>query len=254
MGNPSRSATGRLLPAILSLLLTTGCRWPGEPDKAQRPVPSDKVADFSTLFSENCSGCHGAEGKMGPAPPLNDPLFLSIIPDEELRRVIREGRRGTPMPAFSKSQGGSLTEDQVSVLVKGIKTKWAEQLPPAKAKPPPYLPPDGSTERGRTSVKRGKDVFMRACTVCHGDEGKGVAKDGRRSLKINDPAFLALISDQALRRFAITGRADLGMPNYSEKRPDEADFKPLTASEIDDVVALMSSWKPAKGPKSRRSK
>ena len=60
---------------------------------------------------------------------------------------------------------------------------------------------------------------------------------------INDRAFLALISDQALRRIIITGRHDLGMPNYAQTdgRPD--DFKPLTSEEIDELVALLASWR-----------
>src|SRR5262252_2083695 len=90
----------------LSLLLACGCDLPGQPRLADRPVPADQVADFDTLYKMHCAGCHGADGKLGPAPPLNDPLFLAIVPDDELLRVIREGRAVTarqksPMPAFS---------------------------------------------------------------------------------------------------------------------------------------------------------
>ena len=35
---------------------------------------------------------------------------------------------------------------------------------------------------------------------------------------MNEPDFLALVSDQALRRIIITGRPDLGMPNYRRGR------------------------------------
>ena len=47
--------------------------------------------------------------------------------------------------------------------------------------------------------------------------GEGGAHGEKRIGAINDPAFLALISDQALRRYAITGRPDLGMPDYADK-------------------------------------
>ena len=86
----------------LSLLWVVGCDWPGKPDPNDRPVPEEQVVDFATLFKNNCAGCHGAAGKLGPAPPLNDPLFLAVIPDAELLRVIGEGRMGTPMPAFAR--------------------------------------------------------------------------------------------------------------------------------------------------------
>ena len=45
---------------------------------------------------------------------------------------------------------------------------------------------------------------------------------------LNDPDFLALLSDQALRRIAITGRSDLGMPGYSEPTGRPKGFTPLT--------------------------
>ena len=65
----------RPLIAIL-LALTAGCDFPGRPRPADRPVPADQVLDFAALYRENCAGCHGADGKHGPAPPLNDPLFF----------------------------------------------------------------------------------------------------------------------------------------------------------------------------------
>jgi mono/diheme cytochrome c family protein len=201
-------------------------------------VPADKVLDFAVLFEQNCSGCHGADGKLGPAPPLNDPLFLSIVPDGELLMVIGEGRPGTPMPAFAREQGGTLTEAQVKALAEGIKPRWGKQLEPSKDQVPPYL------ARGTGDADRGKKVFERACAVCHGERGEGIEEDGRTRRRINDPAFLALLSDQALRRLAITGRPDLDMPSYAEPRPMGEKFKPLTSAEVTDLVALLSSWAP----------
>jgi len=203
-----------------------------------RPVPADQVLDFDILYEQNCSGCHGANGKVGPAPPLDDPLFLTIVPDAELLHVIQKGRPGTPMPAFAREQGGPLTDAQVTVLAEGIKPHWGKQQLAPTEKAPPYR------TQGRGNAERGEEVFMRACMVCHGDQGEGIEKDGRLIRRIKDPAFLALISDQALRRFVITGRPDLGMPNYAGKRPDDPAFKPLTSADVDDLVALLSSWAP----------
>jgi mono/diheme cytochrome c family protein len=236
------------------MLLAAGCDWLGKPDPKKRPKPPDKVMDFALLYEQNCSGCHGAEGKLGPAPPLNDPLFLSIIQDKELLTTIRTGRRGTPMPGFAQEQGartkntdqvkvlaGPLTDDQIKALAEGIKSRWGKQGAAASAAKEP-IPPYLAHSRGR--AERAKEVFMRACAGCHGEQGEGIEEDGRQRRRIHDPAFLALISDQALRRIIITGRPDLGMPNYAEKRPGDPSFKPLTSTEIDDLVALLSSWAP----------
>src|SRR5262249_37305739 len=104
----------------------------------------------------------------------------------------------------------------------------------------PYLSPAGSKGGDRDEGAR---VFARACADCHGKEGEGVERDGRLRRKINDPAFLALISDQALRRIIITGRPDLGMPAYDGTAGRPGDFRPLTSAQIDDLVALLASWR-----------
>jgi mono/diheme cytochrome c family protein len=225
----------RLLPLLT--VLAAGCDLPGQPSEAERPVPANQVVDFGILYGTRCAGCHGADGKLGPAPPLNDPLFLALVPDAQVVRVIREGRAVTPgqkspMPAFARANGGPLTDAQVQALAEGIKKRWGA---PASGSPPADLRLTGG--KGG-DAKKGALVFARACAVCHGKEGAGVERDGRLRRQINDHAFLALISNQALRRIIITGRPDLGMPAYND--PDRP---PVTAAEIDDLVTLLASWR-----------
>lgn len=219
---------------VISLIAVaaTGCDFPGRPNAGDVPVPAEKVLKFDLLFATNCSGCHGAKGNLGPAPPLNDPLFVAIIPNETLLGVIRGGRKGTPMPAFARAQGGTLTEAQIDVLAAGIKKHWSspKTLP---APPPPYAgTTEGAAARAEGLAGRGATVYARACAGCHGKNGAG---DSAGS--ITDPAFLALISDQELRRLIITGRSDLGMPNYAATDGRPKDFKPLSSAEIDELVA-----------------
>jgi cytochrome c oxidase cbb3-type subunit 3 len=205
----------------------------------------DKIMDFDKLFATNCAGCHGSGGELGPAPPLNDPLFALIISDAELTQVINNGRAGTPMPAFSRDNGGPLTEAQVRVLVDGIKAHATLMDPPEPAPPQYSLTKGAGVQRAPGSRERGVEVFARACAGCHGPNGEGGERNGARGGAINVPAFLALISDQALRRIIITGRPDLFMPTYAEQtgRPD--DFQPLTSAEIDYLVALLADWRAA---------
>jgi mono/diheme cytochrome c family protein len=266
----------RHLLTVLAVLAAS-CDLPGRPDRDDRPKPANRVKDFGTLYATRCAGCHGADGNLGPAPPLNDPIFLAIVPDAELRRVITEGRvvhlapkkalpagaastvglpgaplgqgpllaaaapdpgltRKTLMPAFAHAQGGPLTAAQVAVLAGGIKEHWGPAAPPAGPLPP-YLAPAGAGG----DKDRGTRVFAGACAMCHGDQGQG----GEVAGAVNDAAFLALISDQALRRIVITGRPDLGMPAYDDRNGRGPSFRPLTSRQIDDLVALLAYWRQA---------
>jgi cytochrome c oxidase cbb3-type subunit 3 len=225
-------------------LLLLGCDLPGKPNPGSMTEASEKTTSFAALFRQNCAGCHGANGQLGPAPPLNDPLFLTIVTDAQLERVVRQGRRGTPMPAFGLAAGGALTDAQVTMLIEGIKSHWKTDEH-FDQPPPEYLAAKGNgLQSAGGDRERGADVFSQACAGCHGENGRG----GEGSADaINEPAFLALISNQALRRIIITGRPDLGMPDYSGRdgRPD--DFRTLTSTQIDDLVALLASWRAAGG-------
>jgi mono/diheme cytochrome c family protein len=249
--------------------LLAGCDLLGRPDPSNRPVRADEIKSFDVLYATRCAGCHGADGKLGPAPPLNDPLFLAIVPDRELSSVISHGRAVTStqksaMPAFGLSKTVSLTEAQsrvwaelkeethanpkpqsvltvaqLKVLAEGIKQRWQAAARPGNLAPP-YLAPE---VEGNGNKDEGARVFARACAGCHGNQGQG-GKHGERQVgPINDPAFLALVSDKALRRYAITGRPDLDMPAFDGKDGRSPDFRPLSSSEIQDLVALLAYWR-----------
>jgi mono/diheme cytochrome c family protein len=230
---------------LLALLTAwaAGCDLPGRPRTGDRYVPPQKERAFPVLYRQNCAGCHGADGKLGPAPPLNDRLFLALIPDAEFRRVITEGRPGTLMPAFASAWGGPLTAEQVTVLADGIKSRWRPVEPAPRGAPPYKLVPARPESAGAGSKEEGLGVFARACASCHGDHGQGGLYGDKTVGAVNDPDFLALISDQALRRCVITGRPDLGMPDYAATtgRPDG--FRPLTDQEVTNVVALLAKWR-----------
>jgi mono/diheme cytochrome c family protein len=223
----------RWLFALVGVAIA-GCDFPGRPNGHQRAVPAEQSLSFDVLYARNCAGCHGADGRLGPAPPLNDPLFVAIVPDNVLRSVIRDGRPGTLMPVFAQANGGTLTDAQVQALAGGIKTRWRPTRTASGDLPPYSVPTKTKQTNSAVAIRRGAATFARACSGCHGAKGEGDSAGA-----IADPAFLALISDQALRRVIITGRPDLGMPDYAQTdgRPD--DFAPLTSAEISDLVAFL---------------
>jgi cytochrome c oxidase cbb3-type subunit 3/ubiquinol-cytochrome c reductase cytochrome c subunit len=107
---------------ILTALVTclSGCGH-----RTEEYVLPDQVSDFKVLFGANCSGCHGRNGREGPAPVINDASFLSLVGKEGLRSFISRGIPGTPMPAFSEANGGSLTDRQIELLAEGMETHWS---------------------------------------------------------------------------------------------------------------------------------
>ena len=226
------------LLAALSWL--PGCTPLGKPTAVPNGGLPTAAMDFGPLYSTHCAGCHGADGTTGPAPPLNDALFLQITSDADLSQAIKEGRPGTPMPPFDHARGGPLNAAQMKVLAEGLKSKWGRAGGPRDV--PPYTTVPGG------DATRGTAVFGKACGGCHGDHGQGGTFEGRQVGAINDPSYLALSSDQLLRRYAITGRPDLGMPNFADSTGRPPDFKPLSAQDVADVTALLASWRrtPAK--------
>jgi len=269
-----RHSNVRRAPPVLALLAlgAAGCGFPGQPREADRPIPPERVLAFDVLYRQNCSGCHGADGKMGPAPPLNDPLFRSIVPLKIVEEVVAGGRPGTLMPAWSREKGGPLTAEQVAVLVNEIKaipyriqeTHDGDKAivavvrvpagPAAAWGTPAAAPPDApqyavpsETPSDDAARQAGLKVFARACAACHGDKGQGVKQGEGLARTINEPAFLALVSDQVLRRICITGRPDLGMPDYAHREKDPG-YKPLTSQDVANLTALLSGWRQGGAP------
>jgi cytochrome c oxidase cbb3-type subunit 3/ubiquinol-cytochrome c reductase cytochrome c subunit len=54
---------------------------------------------------------------------------------------------------------------------------------------------------------------------------------------VTDDSFLALVSDQGLRTIVITGRPELGAPDWRGNVPG----KPMSDQEVTDVVAWLGS-------------
>jgi len=216
--------------AILAIAVCVACsNSPGRPAPGSALVSPDQIADFSLLYSQNCAGCHGADGKGGAAIALADPVFLAVADDTVIRRTAASGVPGTPMPAFAQGAGGMLTDKQIDALVRGIRS-WAklgalgDQIPPSYAAQAPGDP------------QRGADAYRTYCSSCHGVGGRG----GSTASSIIDGSYLALTSNQQLRTIVIAGRPELGAPDWR----GDVEGRPMSAQDISDVVAWLSSQRP----------
>jgi cytochrome c oxidase cbb3-type subunit 3 len=215
----------------LTMLMVAACtRLPGRPSADSQVVRPETVTSFEPLYRANCAGCHGENGRRGPATALADPLYLAIADDATIRKVVSNGVAGTAMPAFAREAGGMLTQQQIDALVAGIRERWAKPEAVRNVHPPPY------SAAGEGDPKRGAAVYAIYCASCHGQGGRG----GEKASSIVDGSFLALVSNQSLRTTVIVGRPDLGAPDFRGDAPGHA----MSSDEVSDVVAWLAAQRP----------
>jgi mono/diheme cytochrome c family protein len=219
-----------LIIGALLVVVIGAIKFVPKAPKMVEVVAPDQVFEFNVLYSQNCSGCHGENGRGGPAPSLGDPTYLALVDDATIRRVATNGVSGTPMSAFAQSAGGMLTDKQIDILVKGIRSRWANPHAVEGLNPPPY------SAQGSGDASHGANVYATYCASCHGANGKG----GQKASSIVDGAYLALVSDQGLRTSIIVGRPELGFPDWRNDVPG----RPMSAQDVSDVVAWMVAQRP----------
>ena len=96
-----------------------------------------------------------------------------------------------------------------------------------------YGPEEGSTVSGAQA----RSLYVRKCSLCHGDDGKGKTKMGEK-LKISDmttAAWQGKKKDGDLKKVTREGNKKIKMPAFSEKKLSDAD--------IDELVKFMRSLK-----------
>ncbi len=125
-GRPGRRMPGWRRPdglredeirAVVAYLRQLGGATERDP-RPPRWVAADP-ARGRVLFERYCSGCHGAEGKGGEGPALNNPALLASATDTFLVETIRRGRRGTAMAGFATAAPvrPALTQAEVEAIV-----------------------------------------------------------------------------------------------------------------------------------------
>jgi cytochrome c oxidase cbb3-type subunit III len=212
----------------LAAILASGCGTPhGQPSKDSEVLAPNEILEFGTLYAENCAGCHGTDGHGGAAIALANPVYLAIADNAAIRQAILKGVPGTAMPSFGQSAGGMLTDAQIDVITKEIRSRWSKQGILDAATVPSYAP------KSIGDAQRGEVAYKTFCESCHGPGGAGASKGSA----ITNDSFLALVSDQGLRTIVITGRPELGAPDWRGNVPG----RPMSDQEVTDVVAWLAS-------------
>lgn len=220
----------RLLPV---LMLMTACGGLGgepevvatlPPSLPQSAPPQDKptvqisdtvdLALGAQVFAENCTRCHGVQGKgdgefvlTGQIASLGDftnPAMTASASPSQWFEIVTNGRLSTLMPPW----GESLNESE----------RWAVTM---------YLYTLAYTPE---QIASGKAVYTAECAVCHGESGRGDG-DGAVAMQLIPadlalPSTLADLSDTALLDVISSGAGER-MPGFADK---------LTAAQRQDAA------------------
>ncbi len=235
------------------------------PKKNPHSTPADVQAG-ARLFMAQCAGCHGPKGEGGKGAVLAQPRLRRAPDDESLFRVIRDGIKGTEMPAGYAVDTKETW--QLAAYVRSLGRAPAEVVP-------------GDPKRGE-EIYRGKGN----CAQCHTVRGEGGVlgpeltdigarrsaahlraavldpertlpegfllvrirtKDGRAitGVRLNEDIFTIQIRDLngGLHSFI---KADLAeLEKETGKTPMPSFRAVLSAAETDDLVAYLASLRGA---------
>ena len=223
----------RAIGGVALCLLLAGCMTaPGKPQTEVATLRPEQVLEFRPLYKQNCAACHGDQGRRGAALSLANPVYLATVGTDNLRQSIIHGVPGTLMPAFAKAQGGLLTNAQIEVLTQGMMQTWGASA--AGMATLPYA------SQSVGDVPHGKIAYTTFCASCHGANGTGGVGINARNGSIVDPAYLDLVSNQALRSTIIAGRPEQGMPDWRSDMTT-ANHRAMTDQEVTDTVAWIAS-------------
>ena len=118
--------------------------------------------------------------------PLNRPELRAVEADY-LYKIISRGLYGTSMPAWSKEDGGALSDYQIASLASFIQNgDWQQAqdrvvnlglapLIPFTAQPDPALIEQAGLLEGGDQLVRGIEIYAVQCVACHGADGLGTA-------------------------------------------------------------------------------
>lgn len=107
---------------------------------------------------------------------------------------------------------------------------------PSHAISPPLVPPkrDASVDPVQVAA-RGKELYGRYCSFCHGQDGEGYAADEAPRLANDD--LLAVAPDELLHRAIVNGRPGTTMSAWSIARGG-----PLGFDDASAIVQHLRSW------------
>ncbi len=131
--------TGKLFVALTACIAA----WANNPQAspASAAPAAGKAPDGAAIFARECSKCHGPDGKGLPefkTPDFTDPKVQARLSDEQIVSTIKNGKKGTLMPAWSKK----LTSQEILAVAAYVRSlgprDGTSQAASADAEPDTY--------------------------------------------------------------------------------------------------------------------
>jgi mono/diheme cytochrome c family protein len=215
MPNPRRTILCHLF--FLAVLTQAGSHAFAMPAQAGRDTAP------AVLYHNYCSVCHGDKGngqsraRQSLNPPPKDftaPAVAQNLSRARMIEVVSNGTAGTAMVGW-KTQ---LSSRQIESVVDYIRTAYMSTNADAAH----------GIERGN---ERGRAIYARTCSVCHGDRGNGASWAAANMSKppenFTSPDARAKLNRTRMIASVTHGRPDTAMPGFGSQ---------LKAADIEAVV------------------
>ncbi|MGD8553658.1 MAG: c-type cytochrome, partial [Anaerolineales bacterium] len=201
---------------------------------------TEAVLSATDLYAENCAVCHGAGGEgIAGNPPLQLDS-LREMDDDDLFKVIADGRYNTPMAAWSVENGGLFTSQQIIDLVTLIQfANWGyveARTAELDLTPPQVIELELTDDMfiavkslsGGDILATGLTIYAQSCAACHGANAAGTLI----APALDSPELRATPYGQLLEvvKQGVPGSLMAGWE------------KTLNPSEIDAVLELVLRW------------
>lgn len=264
------------LPVFMAFYVYLAARGVYSAARYEPPRPVAQVhgqPNGAALYLQNCARCHGVDGRGESAVAYVDPparrfgeekfmlgtTSTGIPSDDDLVYLMKHGIPGTAMPAFdnlSEEEQRAIAHHVRRLAYSGLYAKRYQLIARDEDPDPieihewtakqlvvgePLDLPANLAKPGPAALAHGKEIFLKNCASCHGNEGKGDGKDVA-TLK-NDNGVPTRPRDLARGIFKGGGEADrlfarisLGMPGTPMP-----DLRILPAEDRADLVHFVRS-------------
>ncbi|MGP1346116.1 MAG: c-type cytochrome [Phycisphaerales bacterium] len=200
------------------------------------------------VYQSSCMICHASDGSGMPGlgKPLRNSAFVQESTDEELFRLVVEGRMPTDPAnttgALMPARGAKgLSDEQMRAVVHYMRMMQEPDAPVASldawTRAPAAVLAVGETDPFESLRSHpGHDMYQASCMACHGERGEGMESLG---LPLVNSGFVIGASDKELATFIKTGR-----PIWDANNQTGMDMPPRGGNPTldDDGIELIISY------------